>query len=719
MDADKGSSSDRLTVIVLVLLCLLLIIFIAGLIVFLGGGLALFFTGTTDGHGNMSAGNNPLPAGSDSIFSEPRAYIGELDSGLVGVLNASSGQFLGEIQTSAGASGIVVSNNGSRVYINNGNGIAVVDARTNRIINNITTSHAVTGFLVLSPDNAYLYAACSGGLSIIALAGDSGVEIAFIDGVVDTGLGVSPDCKYVYSTDWWNCKLQVTNIDERRIQKTIDLIPADYSHMTQPWEGKSVMQAGQAEALAVSPDGRYAVIGIWANSYVAVVDLQSMILVKAVTLNGRSFQGVTYSPDGKYVYIADYDGEQIIALDGTSFTPRSSFNVAPRPRNIAITPDGRYMYVAHDHGDLEIVQLPDGDAIKTIMITANKEGSNIAFNPAVPGTRGNGSASASPVTKDNNFSEPRAYICRFDSKAVSVLNASTGLPLGKIVLSHSPSGVVVSPDGNYVYINDGSVIAVVDARTNTIINNISTSQPTTGYLTISPDNRRLYVVCNNGMSVIALAKGGGIEIGFINNVSAMGIGISPDGKYVFTTDWGICLVQVINTGELRIEKTIDLIPASVSHGTIPWQGMQVKAAGQAVGLAVSPDGRHAVVGIWAGSFAPVVDLQGMTLEKAVPLNGRSYQCVAFSPDGKWVYISHYDGNRIVVLDGSTFAPISSLNTAASPKNIAITPDNKYLYVTHENGPVEIIGLPYGGDVKTLDFAASKDGMNLAFNPAAT
>ena len=315
-------------------------------------------------------------------FTEPRAYIGELDSGTVSVLDADSGQSLGEIKTISVACGIVVSNNGNRVYINNGNNIAVVDARTNRIINNITTSHAVTGFLVLSPDNAYLYAACSGGLSIITLTGDSGNEKAFIDGVVATGIGVSPDGKFVYSTDWWNCKLQITNIDKRQIEKTIDLIPADYSHMTQPWEGKPVMVAGQAEALTVSPDGRYVVIGIWANNYVAVVDLQTLSLAKTVTLNGKSFQGVTYSPDGKYVYIADYDGEKIIVLDGASFSPLSSFSVAPRPRNIAIAPDGKHMYVAHDHGDLEIVQLPYGDSIKTIRITANKEGSNIAFNPA-------------------------------------------------------------------------------------------------------------------------------------------------------------------------------------------------------------------------------------------------------------------------------------------------------------------------------------------------
>jgi hypothetical protein len=76
----------------------------------------------------------------------------------------------------------------------------------------------------------------------------------------------------------------------------------------------------------------------------------------------------------------------------------------------------------------------------------------------------------------------------------------------------------------------------------------------------------------------------------------MGIGISP------TVNTSIRPTKLSAPGhkyeEQRIEKLIDLIPAS-AYQDGSWKGAQVKAACQAVGLAVSPDGLHAVVGIWA------------------------------------------------------------------------------------------------------------------------
>ena len=317
-----------------------------------------------------------------------------------------------------------------------------------------------------------------------------------------------------------------------------------------------------------------------------------------------------------------------------------------------------------------------------------------------------------------DYTGPTAYVCQKNSRSVEVLETATGRLLDEITLSHQPAGVVTSHDGKFVYVTDGSSIAVVEAITNRVANHIPASQFTTGYLVVSPDDRRLYTVCNGGLSVMKLEAGSGVEIGFVDGVTAMGIGISPDGRYVYTTDWGNCSMQVINTGELRIEKTIDLVPYYENRGTIPWEGGQVKAAGQAVGLAVSPDGRHAVIGIWAGSFAPVVDLVNQTLEKAVSLGGMSYQCVAFSPDGKRVYISHYNGDRIIVLYGATLGQIGAIKVAAAPKNIAITPDGKYLYVAHEDANVEIVSLSDYSIVRTLDIVASPSGQNIAFSPAA-
>ncbi|HUL62084.1 MAG TPA: hypothetical protein VLT35_03395, partial [Methanocella sp.] len=143
-----------------------------------------------------------------------------------------------------------------------------------------------------------------------------------------------------------------------------------------------------------------------------------------------------------------------------------------------------------------------------------------------------------------------------------------------------------------------------------------------------------------------------------------------------------------------------------------------KAAGQAMGIGVSPDSGHAVVAIWAGSFAPVLDLQSQSLLKGISLNGRSYQAVAYSPDGGRVYLSHYDGSRIVVLDASSFTVIDYIPVAPRPTYIAITPDGTQLYVAHEGGDVEVIGLPGGGRIRTFDLNAHTKFMSIAFSTPA-
>lgn len=316
------------------------------------------------------------------------------------------------------------------------------------------------------------------------------------------------------------------------------------------------------------------------------------------------------------------------------------------------------------------------------------------------------------------FTEPRAYICQADSGIVSVLNQTSGSTVTEIKMPASPLGATVSHDGNRVYVSNGYNVSVLDARKNEITGNIQTRAQPTGYLAISPDDKHLFVVCNGGLSIIDLTSSKGNETAFVDGVTAMDIEISKDGKYLYTTDWGKCALQVTNTQTGKLEMTLNLLSGDQPQGTTLWQGGQVATAGQAVGLDVSPDGRQAAVGIWAGSFVPIVDLQSLAMEETVSLNGRSYQGVAYSSDGNRLYLAHYDGNRIVVLDTLSYSLIGYFPVANSPKNIEITPDGKYMYVTHEAGKIEILSLPGGHRLKTLNIIASKDGKNIAFNPAA-
>ncbi|CAJ35950.1 hypothetical protein RCIX533 [Methanocella arvoryzae MRE50] len=327
-----------------------------------------------------------------------------------------------------------------------------------------------------------------------------------------------------------------------------------------------------------------------------------------------------------------------------------------------------------------------------------------------------GCLSGLPV--QGKFTEPRAYICQADAGIVSVLNQTSGATVAKIEMPARPLGAAVSRDGGRVYVSNGRNVSIIDARTNKITGSIPTRAPTTGHLAVSPDDKRLFVVCDGGLSIIDLARGKGNESAFVEGVTAMDIGTSKDGKYVFTTDWARCALQVTNTQTGRLEMTINLLSRDLPQGSTTWKGEQVALAGQAAGLDVSPDGKQAAVGIRDGSFVPIVDLQSLSVKETISLNGTSYQGVAYSPDGSRLYLAHYDGNRIVALDTQTYGLAGYIPVGEKPMMIEITPDGKLMYVTHEHSEVKVVSLPDGTLLKTLNMIVSGNGKTIAFNPAA-
>lgn len=333
---------------------------------------------------------------------------------------------------------------------------------------------------------------------------------------------------------------------------------------------------------------------------------------------------------------------------------------------------------------------------------------------------GDGNASASrPTPTDGNVTRPKAYICQYMTQNVTVLDADNGSIVDEIHLPIVGSGVAASHDGNYVYISGYDQLYVVDSSTDMIMNTIAMRpHVSTGFLAVSPDDRNVYVACQDGMEVISLNGSEGKPVAFTPGNMAVGIGISPDGKYVYTTDWSNCMLRVYNTSERRFVKFIGLIPEYYTDEYISLQGTPIKAVAQAGGIAVSPDGSRALVGMWYGTFISAVDLKAMALEKAIHLYRPSNRCGVYSPDGSRVYLLCYDYGVIFVLNSSTFEELNRFYVGPWPVSIAVTPDGKYLYVSYQQSNMEVYRLSDGARIRSLNFTACLSGTNIAFIPAS-
>ena len=128
---------------------------------------------------------------------------------------------------------------------------------------------------------------------------------------------------------------------------------------------------------------------------------------------------------------------------------------------------------------------------------------------------------------------------------------------------------------------------------------------------------------------------------------------------------------------LRRLQTIHVIPISTATNTA---GRPIRVHGGGIDVVFTPDSKTAYVG--DGSTVTPISTATNTPGPPIHVGLPVAEVIAITPDGKTVYVTHYEGRPT-----ETIVPISTAtNTAGPPIHIgssadalAITPDGKTLY----------------------------------------
>ena len=112
-------------------------------------------------------------------------------------------------------------------------------------------------------------------------------------------------------------------------------------------------------------------------------------------------------------------------------------------------------------------------------------------------------------------------------------------------------------------------------------------------------------------------------------------------------------------------------------------------------VVVAPRGRHAYVANREAGAVTVVDTAVNRVTATIPVPLGPPQYLAFSPDGRTVYISVWDEARTVaavgVLDTTTNAVVATVPMRSRPFLAAVTPDGRQLYVpNHDSGTISVV-----------------------------
>jgi YVTN family beta-propeller protein len=219
---------------------------------------------------------------------------------------------------------------------------------------------------------------------------------------------------------------------------------------------------------------------------------------------------------------------------------------------------------------------------------------------------------------------------------------------------------------------------------------------------MSPDGEHVYVARSDSVVVINARHHivGRIPVGG----PAKSLVMDADGKQLFVIDYDGSVV-VIDTRD-HIAQTL-------------WDGC-------ASDVVVSPDGRHLyaahsqVADGEAGGAISVIDIAGATTVATMPVHDVAR--LAISPDGSRLYAVSYDERTyyqypagwLTIIDTASHAAVETIAVGACPETVTASPDGTYLYITHyDTCSVSAVNLTTG----TVTAVALRDApLTVVFTP---
>jgi YVTN family beta-propeller protein len=247
-----------------------------------------------------------------------------------------------------------------------------------------------------------------------------------------------------------------------------------------------------------------------------------------------------------------------------------------------------------------------------------------------------------------------AFTSNFDANTISLISVSDGSVLETIAVSRGPQGLALSPNGRYLYVANQlddtiSVLFVSDTR---FIKNLPVQGGPTA-IVVSPDGGVLFVSCySSGLVKVLRADDGSVISAIPNGVGASGLAMSSDGKHLYAANPKEGTISVIQLPNYTVATVIDL-----------------GAAFGPSGVRVSPgEDSLYVTGYWSNRVA-VIDLIDNRIRLMIE-TGNGPSGIAFTPDGRYVYVKNENDGSLSVIDVSAHRLIETVNVAASSKHPA-------------------------------------------------
>lgn len=215
--------------------------------------------------------------------------------------------------------------------------------------------------------------------------------------------------------------------------------------------------------------------------------------------------------------------------------------------------------------------------------------------------------SISAPGKTDALTAPKAYVGLFKDNAVAVIDTGTNKVLSTIPVPAGPDSLLITPDGQTVYVSStgDSKISVIDTTTDKVT--------------------------------------GTIEVG----AGPYGLAVTPDGKHLLA---GVVSAGVVDFIDLPGNAIVAQVTVDTPHN-----------------IALSPDGQTAYVASQSKNSPSLLVLNVADHKQTASIAlQQSPRSVVFSRDGKQVYFTEISVDAVQVLDPATNKIVTQIAVGASP-----------------------------------------------------
>jgi len=393
--------------------------------------------------------------------------------------------------------------------------------------------------------------------------------------------------------------------------------------------------------------------------------------------------GIAAGRDGN-LWFSDANGLGRITVEGTITLYRTPY--AGGAGSITAGPDGTMWFQELERpflgritlaGAIDYFQLPDPQSVPGALTTGPDgnvwfvdNGTQRIGRFAVPATP-TAVPTATPLpTRATGVPQTNVYVTNAGSGTVSVIDAATNIVFATIELGMPSYSVAATPDSTRAYVGASGAIFVVDTVTNAVVSMIS-DVGAIG-LAVSPDGRFAYAVAFAGNRVVVIDTMTNTITASIPVTCPVKIATAPDGQSAYvTSQGGTCM----GSGQDTVE-VIDL-PMRTVRDSIPLSNAPNE-------VVFSPNGRAAYVTSLGNLFVIDTATRRVIRTLVSGLGG-----AAFTPDGAKAYAGG-PGTTELVIDGATNSIINSIELGRLGGLIAITPDGLRAYITDGMNSVTVV-----------------------------